>query len=149
MQRADVKANLLKVNRALKEMETSEEDVPCYKTKDKYLPNVGYIHDIDNIPDLVKAHAKVLRLSQSDFQKSVNSLNLTAEETELIPSTVKIMGFSPTVWFNDINTKLWELRKAAQFVKLQNARFALDKHLSEDDKFELDTAGVDDVLANL
>jgi hypothetical protein len=143
MERKEVKSKLSLIKKAIKEIEETE-DFSSYITKDKYLPGVGYINEIDSISELIKAHKEVKSKSSDDFTDSIKELGLAEEE---IPeSKIRILGFKPEHWMKDINTRLSEIRNKTRLEKLKAAEKALTKHLSEDDKFEMDTEGIDKLL---
>lgn len=145
MQRTDVSAKLAALRKEIKAIEGNDDPV-VYATCNKYLPGAGIISEISNIPDIVAAHAEVLKQSKFEHQQSIEALGLTQAEIELIPSTVKILGYKPGVWFDDIKKRLAELRQEERLIKLKASYKKLKKWLSEDDQFELDTAGIDSLL---
>jgi len=144
MQRSEVKTKLAAVKKAIAEIESNEDEVVAYATSNKHLPGVGYIHEIDSYTELAKAHNEITKKSTNDLSASVTALGLT--DTEQPEETVKILGFKPKTWFSDINKRLTELRTIHKLAKLKQAESTLSKHLSSDDKFDMDTDGIDALL---
>lgn len=142
MKKSEVKEKLAQVKKAIAKIENSD-DIVLYVTKDKHMNNVGYIHEINDISDLVKAHAEVTKRSTNDLTASIKALGLS--EAEVPASSVKILGFKPEHWFKDIETRLTELRNETKLAMLKDAETKLTKHLSEDDIFAMDTQGIDEL----
>ncbi len=141
MNRNEVKGKLTLVKNEIKKIRDNEEDVVAYATQDKYLPGAGYIAEIDTFEGLAKAYSEIKKQATDDLSDAVAALGLAGDE---IPdSKVKILGFKPETWFKDINTRLAQLRTENRLEKLIQAEAALTKHLSADDVFEMDTAGID------
>ena len=144
MERKDVTSKLTQIKAAIAKIE-SNDDVVLYITKNKHLETVGYIHEIDTIADLIKAHHTIKKRSTNDYTESAVALGLAPEE---IPeSETKILGFKPAHWFTDINTRLAVLRTEKRYNALKAAEAALTKHMTNDDKFAMDTDGIDALLA--
>lgn len=145
MKRSEVKDKLVLVNEAIAKIEKND-DVVLYITKDKHLPGVGYVCEIDTIADVINAHTKISKLGTdgSDYLASARTLGLS--ETEFPMPETKIQGFAQTHWFKDLNTRLAELQTSIKLEKLIAAKKVLNKHLSDDDKFDLDTVGIDELI---
>lgn len=144
MQRSEVKTKLAEVRKAIAKIEENEDEVVAYATANKHLPGVGYIHEIDTIGGLVKAHAEITKKSTNDLSASLKALNIT--DDELPEGSEKILGFKPKTWFGDIEKRLNQLRTKAKLAKLKQAESVLSKNLSTDDKFAIETDGIDDLL---
>jgi len=144
MKRSEVKSKLEAVKVAIAQIEKND-DVVLYITQNKHLTGVGYISEVESIGELVKAHNEIRKLSTNDFTESAKALGLS--ENEIPESDTKILGFKPAHWFADIETRLKELRTEIKLDKLRDAEVALTKHLSEDDMFEMDTVGIDELIA--
>lgn len=144
MERSEVKTKLAVVQKAIKEIQDNEDEVVAYATQNKHLPGVGYISEIQSFTDLAKAHAEITKRSTNDLTASIAALGL--KEEEMPEETVKILGFKPKTWFNDINKRLAQLRTENRLEKLIKAEAALTKHLSDDDVFAMDTEGIDSLL---
>jgi hypothetical protein len=143
MKKEEVKSKLDLVKAAIKKI-VENDDVRVYITKDKHLPGVGYIHEIEDFKGLILAHKEITTKSTNDLSASVTALGLTEEEVP--ENKVKILGFKPEHWFKDINTRLSELRDEIKLEKLKAAEATLTKHLSDGDKFTMETAGIDALL---
>jgi len=84
-------------------------------------------------------------MAKNDLSSSITALGLTADEQ---PDTdIKILGFKPKTWLKDIENKLAEIRQNTRLEKLYKAQEVLTRNLSADDKFDLDTAGIDELIA--
>lgn len=145
MQRSEVKTKLAEVRKAIAKIKENQDEVVAYATSNKHLPGVGYIHEIDTIGGLVKAHAEITKRSTNDLSASLKALNVT--DDELPESSEKILGFKPKTWFNDIEKRLNVLRIEIKLEKLLKAEAILSKNLSSDDKFAIETEGIEALLA--
>lgn len=143
MNRNEVKEKLEKVRNAISEIENSD-NVYTYITQEKYLPGVGYIKEIETIGSLINAHMEIKANSKNDISESVRELGLN--DDEIPENKVRILGFKPEHWLKDIQTRLNELRELTRLKKLKSAEKALLKHLSDDDKFQMDTDGIDELI---
>lgn len=146
MTRSEVKSNLKKVTEKIAAIE-ADETVALYATSAKFLNGIGIIKEIDNVKDLVSAHSKIVKMSTNDLTESAKTLGVTPEEMGTL-NPMKILGFAPAIWIKDIQTRLTELRKETTLRKLKDAKRSLESHLSADDKFDLETAGIDELLAD-
>jgi hypothetical protein len=145
MVKSEVKTKLALVKKAIAAIEENEDEAVAYSTANKHLPGHGYIHEMATIGALVKAHAEITKKSTNDLSASIKALNLS--DDELPEEPVKILGFKPKTWFNDIQKRLDQIRTSTKLAKLKAAEATLSKHLSNDDKFEMDTDGIDSLLA--
>jgi hypothetical protein len=147
MKKEDVLNMLNKVQTEIKEIETSiENDIVVYITKEKFLPAIGYISEICSFKDLIKAQIEIDNSSlKSDSSMAILELGLTEDE---IPKEqiIKILGFPAKYWNQDIKTRLDELRREIRLDKLINAEAQLEKHLSNEDKFAMDTKGIESLF---
>lgn len=144
MNRTEVKGRLDQVRGAIKEIEDNEEPV-AYATANKYLPEVGYIAELDTIEEIVNAHVVLSKLSKNDTSESVKALGLT--ESEIPENNTRIIGFKSETWFKDLDTRLNVVHTETKLARLKAAELTLKGHMSADDKFEMDTAGIDALLA--
>ena len=111
-----------------------------YYTKDKHVPGVGYIQEIENFEELLKFKRKINELADvanADFSKEIEQLGLSLNE---IPQKTepKILGFDVEYWDNDIQTKLLDLRHNIKHKQLLTAKKLISKHLTVDDEFDID-----------
>lgn len=143
MERSELKVKLTAIREAISKIE-SNDDVVLYITRNKHLTGVGYIYEIGTIGEIIKAHHAVKKLSTNDYTESAVALGLS--ENEIPGNDTKILGFKPSHWFTDITTRLNELRTETRLASLINAETTLSKHLSNDDKFAMDTEGIDALL---
>lgn len=146
MNKADVKKNLTKVTTALAAIK-KEDKIFTYVTKGNYLPGLGDISEVEDISELIKFQKKVNQLSKSDNTAVIEQLGLKQEE--LPEQEPLILGRSPKHWNADIKTKLEEIRQNTLVEKLTTAKTTLEKHLSDDDKFEIDTDGIEILVADM
>lgn len=144
MQRSEVKTKLAEVRKAIAEIESNEDEVVAYATQNKHLPGIGYISEIESFAELAKAHNEITKKSTNDLTSSIKALGLT--DSEQPEETIKILGFKPKTWLNDINKRLVELRTEIRLEKLKQAEKVLSNNLSSDDKFTMETEGIDALL---
>ncbi len=146
MKKQEVKNNLDKVKKSLDAIK-KEDKIFTYVTKGNYLPGLGDISEVEEISELIKFQKKINQLSKSDNTAVIEQLGLKPEELpEQEPS---ILGRSPKHWNTDIKTKLEEIRQNTLIEKLTTAKATLEKYLSDDDKFEIDTEGIEALLKNV
>lgn len=114
-----------------------KDDLFLYATKDKYLPQVGYVCEIESINDLLKAQSLINDKKDSDLSDAIKSLGLNENE---IPKNedVKLLGLNIAYWDKDLKTRLEELRIELRIKALKKDLTILKKHLSENDNFDLD-----------
>jgi len=146
MKKEEVKNNLTKVNKALLTIK-KEDKIFTYVTKGNYLPGFGDISEVEDISELIKFQKKVNQLSKSDNTAVIEQLGLKPEE--LPEQEPLILGRSPKHWNADIKTKLEEIRQNTLVDKLTAAKTALEKHLSDDDKFGIETDGIEALLVGV
>jgi hypothetical protein len=146
MKKEEVKNNLAKINKALSVIK-KEDKIFTYATKGKYLPGNGEISEVEDIKDLIKFQHKINQIAKNDNTEVIAQLGI--KEEELPEEEATILGLSPKHWNADIKTKLEEIRHNAKIEKLNVAKITLEKHLSNDDKFEIDTDGIDSLLAGM
>jgi len=146
MNKTEVKTNLTKVDNALKAIK-KEDKIFTYVTKGIYLPGLGCISEVEDIAELMKFQKKVNSLSKTDNSVIIEQLGLKTEE--LPEQEPTILGFTPKHWNADIKTKLEEIRQNTLVEKLTTAKATLEKHLSDDDKFAIDTDGIEGLLKDV
>jgi len=126
---------------AIEELKASE-DVFLYATKDKYLPKVGHIHEVDNIEGLLKAQNIVNENKEQVYVAAAKMLGIT--EAEMPKSDSKLLGMKTMYWDRDIQTRLAELRKKTRLKKLKNDEEILRGHLGKEEQFDLDMLELSD-----
>jgi len=113
------------------------EEVYLYATKDKYLAKVGHVHEIESIPELLKAQIVVNESRNQEFNSVAEQLGI--KEDELPKATVpKLMGLKLSLWDKDLKTRLSELRAENRLNNLLKDEELLRRNLNEDDVFKLD-----------
>lgn len=117
--------------------ELSNAEAPVFKTAGKYLEKIGYISEIDNVKDIVKANKIVNDLS-GGFDDAAKELDLGELEIE----KPTIMGHPIESWKADIVTQLQVLKDDAEYESLKKAKKVLSKHLSADDIFARDMESI-------
>ena len=110
---------------------------------DIYIPGVGEIKDISELQDLVKAHA-IITKAQTDLTTSAEELDIELSDEEF-----EFNGLTISDWMDDIKSRKGEIILNARKEKLRAAERTLEKHLSEDDKFNMDMEEIGDVLETL
>jgi hypothetical protein len=146
MKKQEVKNNLAKVIKSLAAIK-KEDKIFTYVTKGNYLPGLGDISEVEEISELIKFQKKINQLSKSDNTAIIEQLGLKPEE--LPEQEPLILGRSPKHWNTDIKTKLEEIRQNTLVEKLTAAKTTLEKYLSDDDKFEIDTENIEALLENV
>ena len=130
--RKQIKAQFVKTIAEIEKLQNS--DKPNYVTYTKYLPKVGYIHEIATMADIIKAQ-KIVNKEKVDNTDIAASLGIQADE--LPTSDVKLMGYKLDVWDADIQKRIQELRVEIRLEKLQADADKLEQFLSEDDRFDM------------
>lgn len=142
MKKSEVKNNLAKINSQLEKLK--EDKLFVYATKGKYLTAYGEVSNIETIPELIRYQKQINTLSSNSDQEVIEQLGLTPEEVGPIEQT--ILGINVKYWNMDLKNKLEEIRQNTLIAKLESAKTKLEKHLSDDDKFEIDTDGIESLL---
>jgi hypothetical protein len=144
MDRSKLKAKLAKVKKTIAKIE-GNDDVILYITKDKFLDGVGYINEIEDIQGLLDAKRTINKLNIVEYKDEIESLGLKLSE---LPGKIdtKILGYTAEHWDTDIKTRLGELRIATNLSNLKQAEELLTKHLSSDDKFDMDMDLIKDIV---
>jgi hypothetical protein len=140
MNRDEVKQNLLLIQAKIAEIDSNDDPV-LYATKDKYLNGVGYINEIATFTELAVAQERINRACNKKRSVEITELGLTEKELG-VETEVKILGYKPKFWYQDIQTRLAELRKITRRAELVEAEAVLTKNLSADDKFSLETKNI-------
>lgn len=117
-----------------------------YITASKYIPAIGYIAELADIKQVVKAQ-KLINEQKGGLDDAAKELGLTEDEFQEESAT--FMGFPISVWEQDIKNRLAEIKAEARLAKFKTARKTLRKNLSKDDKFELEMGDINDVLSTL
>lgn len=121
----------------------SEEEVYLYATKDKYLPKVGYIHEVESITELLKAQAIVNKQKNQEFKDVAEQLGITDDEMPK-NEVSRLMGLKTSYWDKDLKTRLEELRNKKRLDNLMKDADLLRRNLNEDDVFKLDMMELSD-----
>jgi predicted PhzF superfamily epimerase YddE/YHI9 len=141
--REQVLGNFKAVEKEIAELESAPAVV--YSTASKYIPSVGYVAELADIKQVVKAQ-KVINEQKEGLGEAAKELGLTEADLD---DEATFMGFPITVWSQDIKNRLAELKSETRLAKLKAARKTLRKNLSKDDKFDLEMGGIDDILSTL
>jgi hypothetical protein len=118
-------------------------DVFLYATKDKYLPKVGHIHEIDSIEGLLKAQNLVMEGKDKKYEAAAAALGLDEKEMPKQSDTL-LLGIKTSLWEKDIKTRLAELRVEIKLAKLRKDAELLRRNLNDDDNFKLDMLELSD-----
>jgi DNA-binding XRE family transcriptional regulator len=136
MERAELAKRYEATKKAIAEIENSNE-VYLYATKDKYLPQVGYVHEIETISDLLNAQNIINSQKQNDFKDAAEMLGLKESEMPKIAESM-ILGLKASYWDKDLKTRLDELRQENRLMDLEKDLALLHRHLSDEDQFKID-----------
>jgi hypothetical protein len=126
---------------AIEKIKNADESF-LYHTKDKYLPKVGHIHEIDSIEGILKAQNKVNANKEQVYDSAAKDLGIT--EAEMPKNDTKLMGMKTSYWDKDIKTRLNELRLEIRLAKLEKDEELLRGHLGKDEQFSLDMLELSD-----
>jgi hypothetical protein len=142
MERAQLAQKYKSTVEAIEAIENNGE-VFLYATKDKYLPKVGHIHEIDTIEGLLKAQNIVMESKDKKYDEAAKALGI--EEKEMPKSKDSfLLGIKTSLWEKDIKTRLEELRLEIRLAKLQKDAELLRKNLNDEDNFKLDMLKLSD-----
>jgi len=147
MKREELVENLEKVNIKLAKIEADEE-VFLYATKEKYVAGLGSIEDVSTLKELVEFKSILDKEFKTDVSDTIKGLELTPQELLEVDKggSKKFMGIKELHWSKDVETKLSELRLDTLCQKLNDAKRKLENHLSDDDKFNMDTKDLDSII---
>lgn len=124
----------------------NEDKIFIYNTRDKHVPGVGYINEVNDIEELLKFQRKINEMCDNDYSKEIGQLGL--EDSEIPKVETKILGFNLKHWTGDIQTKLAEIRLKKHVNDLISTEATLMKHLNEDDLFKMDISTIDESIFN-
>ena len=137
MQKDQIKDTFQKATAKIEELRLAKEENDLkFKTNHKYIDKVGYISEIASLKDLTKAKTVI--------DKQFNKLNDAAKELGIEDELAEeeavetFLGYPKSVWDNEIQLALESIRLQNKIDKLGSLRKVSKKHLSEDDKFNLD-----------
>lgn len=143
MEKKELLGKLKAVKAKIEELEGQEPVV--YATCCKFIPKIGYVHEIATKRDCAKA----LTIVQENF----SSEDAAALELGLLPEEIAVesnfLGYKLDVWKSDIQKRVDEIKKIEKIEKLEIAKETLMKHRSADDIFNEDMDGISDVLDEL
>lgn len=117
---------------------------PLYATASKYIPKVGYVHELETVKQILKAQ-KTVDAEREDYDASAKKLEIDSDDIE--EENVTFMGFAFDVWDTDIKNRLEEIKTQATITDLERARKVLKKNLSSEDKFDLEMESIGDVMS--
>jgi hypothetical protein len=144
LKRDEILKKFKSVNEQIEELQNSKT-LP-YVTTSKYIPTVGYVHELDTIEQLIRAQ-KIVNEQKNGVEQAAKSLGLDVKD--ITEEDFKFFGFSIETWESDIKNRLSEIRKNSKLEKLNSVKKVLKKNLSEDDKFELEMSGIEQLLDDL
>lgn len=135
IKREELAKRLVETQAAIEKLESSQE-VFLYATKDKYLPKVGHIHEIDSFEGLLKAQNIVNASKEQVYTEAAAQLGLS--ESEMPRQENLLMGMKTSYWDRDLKTRLDELRFEIRLKNLKNDAAILRRNLGADDKFQIE-----------
>jgi gas vesicle protein len=140
MNRAELSSKLKSIRLAIDAIENQPK--PEYKTTNKYVEKIGFIHELKTLTEVAKTY-KFVKNNIGDLEDVAKELGITIE------STNKFMGHSLTVWKDDSLTRIKELNDQARLQKLKEAEEVLKKHRTDDDIFYEDVDSISDILETI
>lgn len=117
-----------------------------YITGNKYLDGIGYIAELETFEEIIEAQVAINAKASVLPQDVITSLGLTKDEIPV--NDTNILGYPVKHWNDDIKRRINELRDEIKLDKLQKAKITLEKYLSDDDKFNLETADIELLLTD-
>lgn len=151
MKKKDVLTNLKKIKSEIESIKENKKN-RAYISIGKHINGFGSISDVGDFRELVDAKIIIQsNFKSTDEDSAMKELGLTeAEIKSLVINTKKrYLGLTKPEWDYDLTTKLDELRESEMILKLENAIVVLNKHLSDSDMFDIDTEGIDELIATL
>lgn len=121
-------------------IDTLENKTYDYKVSRSF-NSFGFVSEM-GVDELIMANAALNRKMESNAASAVE-LGLEDFKTDLAE---RVYGYTGEEWKADFNTRASQINNEAKLQKLQNALTIIEKHLSEDDKFAIDMANVEELL---
>jgi|GEM_PF-2765410 len=137
----NVPAMLEMTNKKIKELENrfgGNED----KLSNDDLDGFGPISDITDVSDLIKAISSV-QGRETGYKSAIKVADKTVTLTKY---PFKLNGSSPSTWIKCINQRIGQITYQAEIDQLKKAASFLEKHVSDDMKFENDMAKFADAI---
>lgn len=101
-----------------------------YATLTKYIPKIGYIHQL-TFEQLLIAKRFLNELNSNSFSKEMEELELESNDVN-DKSTDKFLGVNIVVWVTDIKTRIAELRLERRIANLTHDLGILHRNLDKD-----------------
>lgn len=135
IKREELAKRLVDTKAAIEKLENSEE-VFLYATREKYLPKIGHVHEIDSFEGLLKAQNVVNQSKEQVYTEAAAQLGLT--EAEMPVKESLLMGMKTSYWDKDLQTRRDELRFEIRLKNLKRDAEILKRNLGAEDKFQME-----------
>jgi hypothetical protein len=135
IKREELAKRLVDTKAAIEKLENSEE-VFLYATKEKYLPKIGHVHEIDSFEGLLKAQNIVNQSKEQVYTEAAAQLGLT--EAEMPVKENLLMGMKTSYWDKDLQTRRDEIRFEIRLKNLKRDAEILKRNLGAEDKFQME-----------
>ena len=113
-----------------------------YATQTKYIPKIGYIHEM-TFKQILEAKNFLNTHNSNPFDAEMKELGITDKEIES-KNTDKFLGVKMTIWENDLKTRIEELRYEKRYANLVSDLAILHRNLEQEDLKAIDLASLSD-----
>jgi len=125
----------------------NEEELSfLYVTHNKYIPKIGYIHELD-FKQLLEAKQFLNNTNVKHFSKEMEELGITDTEFEQ-KNTDKFLGVKISIWIKDIKTRIQELRYEIRYNNLLSDLQILHRNLEQEDIKAIDLEKLSSEIIN-
>jgi hypothetical protein len=139
MNQAELNARYNSTKAELNKISNADEQF-LYATLTKYIPKIGYIHQL-SFDQLLEAKKFLNDLNSGANTKEMEELGITADEVKDVV-TDKFQGVRLAVWNSDIQTRIAELRLQRRISNLTHDLGILARNLDKDALRDNDLAGL-------
>ena len=139
MNQAELNARYNSTKAELNKISNADEQF-LYATLTKYIPKIGYIHQL-SFDQLLEAKKFLNDLNSGANTKEMEELGITADEVKDVV-TDKFQGVRLAVWNSDIQTRITELRLQRRISNLTHDLGILARNLDKDALRDNDLAGL-------
>jgi hypothetical protein len=143
MEIKDIPKHLTSVNKRIDDLESTKQTI--YETRNKYIPSMGFVAEFETKRECAKALALIKSKFFAELE-SAKELGLTEEE---VAGDSTFLGFTYSVWKEDIQAKIEELKREEQLYKLRHAKEVLLRHRSKSDTLKANLDDIEKTLAKL
>jgi len=109
-----------------------------YATQTKYIPKIGYVHQL-TMDQILAAKRFLDSLSNSSYKKEMEELEINQSEVEH-QLTDKFLGVKVQVWESDLRTRIEEIRLETRIANLNRDLGILHRNLDDSSVRSIDLA---------